>query len=126
VSVFEAPPGLPTFPEGVNVQINIVALERTFLRVIVDGKVAFDGRVMPGTAYPFEARARIEILAGNGAALRVTYNQRDLGLLGSYGQVVNLVYLADSIITPTATLVPTPTITPSPTNTRIPSRTPTP
>jgi cytoskeleton protein RodZ len=132
VSIFEAPPGPPTFPEGVNVQINIVALERTFLRVTVDGKVAFDGRVTPGTAYPFDARERIEILAGNGAALRVTYNQRDLGLLGVYGQVVNLVYLAEGIITPTATLAPTatitrtPTITPSITATMVPSYTPTP
>jgi hypothetical protein len=126
------PTGLPTFPAGVNVQINIVAVERTFLRVTVDGKVAFDGRVTPGTAYPFEGRERIEILAGNGAALRVTYNLRDMGLLGSYGEVVNLVYLASGVITPTATLVPTPTITrtptitPPPTKTLVPSRTPVP
>ncbi len=51
----ETPAGLPVIPEGVNVQINIIAIERTYLRVIVDGEVAFDGRVTPGTAYPFEA-----------------------------------------------------------------------
>ncbi len=122
----------PTFPEGVTVLINLVAVERTYLRVIVDGKVAFDGRVMPGTAYPFEARERIEILAGNGAALRVTFNQRDMGLLGAYGQVVNAIYTASGVFNPTATISPTPTITltpsftPSPTKTNVPSRTPTP
>ena len=122
----------PTFPEGINVQINIVALERTYLRVTVDGKVKYAGRVTPGTAYPFEATERIEILAGNGAGLRVTYNLHDEGLLGGYGEVVNLIYTADGILIPTATLVPTatitrtPTITPSVTATMVPSYTPTP
>ena len=126
------PVATPTFPEGVTVQINLVAVERTYLRVTVDGKVVFDGRVTPGTAYPFEARERIEILAGNGAALRVTFNLRDLGFLGGYGQVVNAIYTANGAFNPTATISPTPTITltpsftPSPTKTLVPSLTPTP
>ena len=124
LAAFETPVGLPAIPEGVNVQVNIIALERTFLRVIVDGETVFDGRVTPGTAYPFEARAQIEILAGNGAALRLTYNLRDMGLLGGYGEVVNLIYRAEGVITPTPTVGPTPTITPTPTVT--PTRTPTP
>ena len=128
----EEPTVTPTFPPGVTVQVNLVAVERTYLRVTVDGKVAFDGRVTPGTAYPFEARERIEILAGNGAALRVTFNQRDLGLLGVYGQVINAIYTANGAFNPTATISPTPTITltpsftPSPTKTLVPSQTPTP
>lgn len=126
------PTETPTFPPGVTVQINLVATERTYLRVTVDGKVAFDGRVTPGTAYPFDARERIEILAGNGAALRVTFNQRDMGLLGGFGQVVNAIYTASGVFNPTATISPTPTITrtpsmtPSPTKTMVPSLTPTP
>jgi cytoskeletal protein RodZ len=128
----ETPAGLPTMPEGVNVQINIVAVERTYLRVIVDGKVAFEGRVTPGTAYPFEANTQIEILAGNGAALRLTYNLRDMGLLGKYGEVVNLIYLRNEVVTPTPTIGPTPTITstptltPTPTSSSTPTRTPVP
>jgi cytoskeleton protein RodZ len=124
--VFETPLGLPTFLEGVNIQINIVALERTFLRVTADGELVFDGRVTPGTAYPFSAKTQIEILAGNGAALRVTFNLRDMGLLGSYGEVVNLIYTVEGVITPTPTLGPTPTVTSTPTITPSPTRTPTP
>jgi hypothetical protein len=126
------PSETPTFPPGVTVQINLIAVERTYLRVTVDGKVAFDGRTVPGMAYPFDGRERIEIVAGNGAALRVTYNQRDLGLMGVYGQVINAVYTAAGIFNPTATISATPTITltpsltPSPTKTLVPSRTPTP
>jgi cytoskeletal protein RodZ len=130
LAALETPVGLPTIPEGVNVQINIIALERTYLRVTADGEVVFEGRVAPGTAYPFEAATEIEILAGNGAALRLTYNLRDMGLLGGYGEVVNLIYRAEGVITPTATLGPTPTITPTltptPTQTPTPTRTLTP
>lgn len=117
-----------------NVQINIVALERSFLRVTVDGELAFEGRTIPGNAYPFEAEQSIEVLAGNGSALRVIYNQRDMGLLGGFGQIASFIYTADQILVPTPEvpptvtntpfISPTPSITPSPTVT--PSPTPTP
>jgi len=94
------------------------------LRVTVDGKVAFEGRVNPGTAYPFDAADQIEVLVGSGAALRVTYNQRDMGLLGGFGEVVNLIYRADGMVTPTPTIGPSPTVTPTPTATFTPTMTP--
>jgi len=123
---------IPTQNLNVNVQVNLVAVERTFMRVVADGEEVFNGRVVPGTAYPFEAEEQIEILVGSGAAIRIVYNGRDLGLLGGLGQVVSIIYLADEIITPT--LQPTPTVTrtvaatstvPS-TLTPVPSTTPTP
>lgn len=127
----------PTLPVNVNVLVNIVALERTFMRVFVDGKLAFEGRVTPGSVYPFEALSQVAVLTGNGAALRVTYNGQDMGLLGGVGEVVNVLYTVSGVMTPTltpsptATLTPvvtpsrTPTITPVPSATRTPSPTPT-
>jgi hypothetical protein len=91
--------------------------------VIADGDIVFEGRVVPGTAYPFEAEDQIEVLVGSGAAIRIVYNGRDMGLLGSFGQVVNNIYLADDIITPTGIPSATPTITPTPTNTVPPTST---
>ena len=129
---------IPTLNVNVSVQVNLVAVERTYLRVILDGETVFNGRVIPGNAYLFEAEEQVEVLVGNGAAIRIVYNGRDLGLLGGFGQVVSNIYLADGIITPTAlpsaiptdtpTLTPTltPTRTPVPSNTSIPSRTSTP
>ena len=122
---------IPTQNLNVNVQVNLVAVERTFMRVVADGEEVFNGRVVPGTAYPFEAEQQIEILVGSGAAIRIVYNGRDLGLLGGLGQVVSNIYLADEIITPTAQPSPTATRTilatstaPS-TLTPVPSTTPT-
>lgn len=114
---------IPTPNANAPVQLNLVAVERTYMRVIVDGEVAFDGRVVPGNAYPFEAENQIEVLVGSGAAIRIVYNGRDLGLMGTFGQVLNNIYTGTEIITPTALPTATPTITLTPTNTVPPTAT---
>jgi cytoskeletal protein RodZ len=115
---------IPTQNANAEVQLNLVAVERTYMRVVVDGKVAFEGRVVPGNAYPFEAESQIEVLVGSGAAIRTVYNGRDLGLMGTFGQVVNNIYLGTEIITPTALPTATGTVTLTPTNTASPTTTP--
>lgn len=123
---------IPTININVSVQVNLIAVERTYMRVIVDGDVAFEGRIIPGNAYLFEGEEQIEVLVGSGGAVRIAYNGRDLGLLGSFGQIVNNIYLANEIVTPTplATATPTNTVPPSPTlsptNSPVPSNTPLP
>ena len=102
---------IPTQNLDVNVQVNLVAVERTYMRVIVDEEEVFNGRVVPGTAYPYQAENQIEVLVGSGAAIRTVYNGRDLGLMGTFGQVVNNIYLAEEVITPTALASPTFTST---------------
>jgi len=114
---------IPTQNVNAEVQLNLVAVERTYLRVVVDGEVVFDGRVVPGNAYPFEAENQIEVLVGSGAAIRIVYNGRDLGLMGTFGQVVNNIYMGTEIITPTGLPTTTPTITPTPTRTTEPTAT---
>jgi cytoskeletal protein RodZ len=108
---------IPTQNVNAAVQLNLIAVERTYMRVLVDGEVAFDGRVVPGNAYPFEAENQVEVLVGSGAAIRTVYNGRDLGLMGTFGQVVNNIYSGTEIITPTALSTMTPTITLTPTRT---------
>jgi cytoskeleton protein RodZ len=117
---------IPTVNINVSVQVNLVAVERTFMRVIVDGETAFDGRVVPGNAYFFEAENQVEVLVGSGAAIRIAYNGRDLGLLGGFGEVVSNIYRAGDIVTPTALPTAEPTNTLPPTATLRPTRTPVP
>jgi hypothetical protein len=114
---------IPTQNVNAAVQLNLIAVERTYMRVTVDGKVEFEGRVVPGNAYPFEAENQIEVLVGSGAAIRTVYNGRDLGLMGTFGQIVNNIYSGTEVITPTALPTDTPTITPTPTNTAPPTAT---
>jgi cytoskeletal protein RodZ len=102
---------LPT-PKG-NVQLVIIALERVFLRVSVDGKLSLEERVQPGSTFTFDASNRVELLAANAGVVRVYYNGNDLGLLGNFGETVVRVFTREGLATPTPTLSPTPTITPT-------------
>ena len=100
------------------VQLYITVNQRAWMRVSVDGKVEFQGRVLAGSAYQFGGKTQVEVLTGNAAALEIFFHGQDLGPMGNFGQVVDRVYTAAGV------LVPTPTITPTPTQTPLPSPTP--
>lgn len=117
---------IPTLNANVRVQVNLVAVERTYLRVIADGKIVFEGRVIAGNAYLFEAEEQIEVLTGSGGAIRLVYNGRDMGLMGGFGQIAHNIYRANEIITPTPLPTPSPTVTAPPSPTLRPTNTPTP
>jgi hypothetical protein len=91
--------------------------------VSVDGEVVFEGRSQPNATFVYEGNESVEVLTANGAGVRIAYNQQDMGLMGGFGEVVQRLYGARGILTPTvtptslATATPTPTITPSPTQT---------
>jgi cytoskeleton protein RodZ len=114
---------LPAAGNG-SVQVVVVAQEQAWVRVTVDGKVKFEGRVIAGNAYPFAGNIQIEVLTGNGRAISILYNQNNLGPMGNLGEVVDHIYTTDAILNPTATFTSTPTITPIPTATLRPSVTP--
>lgn len=104
-----------------SIQLVIVAHHRAYMKVTVDGKDAFSGRVVPGTIYSYSGDTAIVLLTGDGSALQVYYNQQDLGILGAASQVVNMQYTSkgstDLGAQNTATPSPTqlPTLTPMPT-----------
>lgn len=106
-----------------NVNIQLIVNQRAYLQVFVDGEEAFNGRVLPGSVHVFDGEERVELLTGNAAAIEVIYNQRDLGVLGLFGEVVNRVYTAEGPASPTPTVSLTPTITPTPTVTPTPENT---
>ena len=106
----ETPASLPTAPQG-RVQVIIIVLERTWIRVVVDGELEFEGRVLPGNTYPFGGDLTIAVLTGSGSAIQIIYNQKDLGVMGSFGEIVERTYTETSVYLPTPTITPTPTMT---------------
>jgi cytoskeletal protein RodZ len=100
---------------GVQVYINV--RQRAWMRVLVDGEVEFEGRVIPGSAYPFAGESSVEIQTSNGEALQLLYNGIDLGLIGSLGQVVDRIFTLQGEVLPTPTITPTagPTLPVTPT-----------
>jgi len=111
-------------------QVSVVALQRVWMKVLVDGQVEFMGRTKPGSVYTYPADERVELLTGNAAGIQVVFNQEPLGQLGNWSEVVHRVFTRDGAFAPTATATPTPTrtprvtITPTPTETLNPSMTP--
>ena len=111
------------------IQVFIVASQRSFLKVIVDGKIAFNGRTIPGTPYMYTGNHQIDVLSGNAAGIQVTYNGQNLGTLGVNGAVIHLIFGPDMVgtptLTPTLTFTETlrPSRTPRPSNTYPPTRT---
>ena len=102
--------GQPTAISG-NLRLGIIARQRAWMRVTVDGNVVFEGRILGGSAQEYYGQERIELLTGDGAALQVYYNQQDLGPFGQPGEVVNRIFTIEGILTPTPTVTRTPTAT---------------
>lgn len=117
----EAATPTPGLTGNEKVQIQLVILQRTWVRVVVDNIVAFEGRLLPGSVKLYGGELSIEVRTGNAAGVEVIYNQRDLGVMGLYGEVVDRVFTPQGIATPT----PTITLTPTPSDTPQPSPTPT-
>lgn len=120
------PTSTPQLTGNEKVQIQLIIIQRSWVRVTVDNILTFEGRLLPGSVKLFGGELNIEILTGNAAGVEVIYNQRDLGVMGLYGEVINRVYTAEGMATPTPTITFTPTPTETPTATSIPTRTITP
>lgn len=111
---------------GLPVQVYIIARQRAYLKVDVDGETVFTGRTVPGNAYEYSGSSSVEILTGNAGALEIFYNLVPVGVIGDIGEVKSLVFTSSTgIITPTPLFSPTPTITLQPSPTLQPSATPT-
>ncbi len=111
---------------GLPVQIYIIAHQRAYLKVDVDGKTVFIGRTVPGNAYEYSGSTSVEILTGNAAALEIYYNLTPVGSIGNVGEVKSMVFTTTSgMTTPTARFSPSPTLTLQPSPTMQPTQTPT-
>jgi cytoskeleton protein RodZ len=98
------------------VMLRVVARHETYVRVLVDGKETFNGRLFPGDIQTFEGTRTVALYAGDASAVQVEYDGQDQGSLGTFGQVLIRIW----------TLSGPQTVTPTTTPTRLPTGTPTP
>lgn len=78
---------IPTATPIPGVSLEISARARCWLRVIVDGRVAFEGFLLPGQTRTWTGREMVFIRAGNAGGIEITYNGKKLGLFGASGEV---------------------------------------
>jgi cytoskeletal protein RodZ len=114
VVVAEATPTVAATINPDPLQLYIIVSDMAYLRVEVDDAQAFNGRVMAGEVFTFSGQEVIRLLTGNGAALEVYFNQEYIGDLGRVGEVVNLTFSLQGLITPTP--LPAETLEPGPVN----------
>ena len=108
------------------VNLTVVVKKSAWLKVVVDGEEAFQGRVEGGDVFEFQGEHVVELITGNGAGIHVFYNGLDHGILGDVGQVVIRLWTLEGALTPTATITRTPTETPRISETSSPTTTPPP
>lgn len=108
-----------------SIQLVVIGVQRTYLKVIADGKEVYNGRVVPGNVYTYTGSTKIILNAGSAAGIQVFYNQADLGVLGMVGEVLALEFTSRGYVTSTPMFTPSPTATLPPTLTQRPTLTPT-
>lgn len=67
------------------IEVTLAASGRCWLRVVADGRLAYEGTVSAGESLRFEAGTDLRIRAGNPAALKVNVNGRDMGTPSDVG-----------------------------------------
>ncbi len=77
-------------PESVTVGINLQ--ERCWLKVMVDGKVAFEGILPQGTQRQWSGKKQVTIRAGNAGGVVISFNNEQQKVLGAPGQVEEITY----------------------------------
>ena len=109
-------PATPTHPPPLvnfsDVQLTLLAEQRSFVRVTVDGALEFQGMLQRGERRDYFADEQIELTTGNGAGVRVLFNQRDEGIMGEFGEVVTWTFSPNSMSTPAPTSATRPPGTP--------------
>lgn len=117
---------IPTIPVagGSTIQVFMIVRQRTYLQVTVDGTVAYDGRTAPTNNLTFTGQEEIRVLTGNAAAIQLFYNEQDLGVLGIFGEIIEIIFTRDEVIRPTKAPTQTPLATETPTMTPEPTATP--
>ena len=113
VTIAESAPTQIATVNAAPLQLYIIAHDRAYMRINVDGFEAFDGRVLPENVYTYSGEDSIELVTGNGAALEIYFNQEYLGELGNVGEVVDIAFSLEGLSTPMPKPTPTPTLEPA-------------
>ena len=75
-----------------SVSVGINLQERCWLKVMVDGKVAFEGILPKGTQRKWSGEREVTIRAGNAGGVVISFNNEQQKVLGAPGQVEEITY----------------------------------
>ena len=87
---------LPPVVNFSDINLTIIAEQRSLVKVTVDGALEYQGILQMGERRDYYGNDRIELTTGNGKGIRVIYNQSDGGVMGEFGEVVTWVFSPNS------------------------------
>ncbi|HEV7215219.1 MAG TPA: RodZ domain-containing protein [Chloroflexota bacterium] len=83
-----SPTPKPTATQAAPLVLTLKAMSDSWVRVTVDGQVAFEGTLLPGTTRAWDGATFITVRFGNAGGVNVTFNGKLEGVAGQPGQVV--------------------------------------
>lgn len=97
----KAQPGLvaPVEPSTIPAAVSIrlwVGGEASWVRVKADEQMVYEGILIPGSYQEWKGSNKLEIRLGNAGAVRVQVNEKELGVLGSSGQVITKTFTSQT------------------------------
>ncbi len=106
---------------GGAIRVELRALQRSWVRVVIDGAVVEEGFLNVDDVRTWDANQAVFIRTGNGGGINLTLNGEDLGPMGKVGQVVDRSWVVGEAgqvieagnVTPAPPATPTATATPA-------------
>jgi hypothetical protein len=96
------------------VSLRLQAVEAAWVRVIVDGRVAYEATMQPGEMFEWRGNQEILLRVGNAGGVRVWYNREEQQPLGGAGEVVERAWRAGALPPSTAETPEASPATPGP------------
>ena len=81
---------LPAASPGVELHLQLFAIEEAWVTVSGDGRLFYEGLMKPGETRVFRATGKIDLRTGNASALVLTLNGETLAPLGNPGEVKSI------------------------------------
>jgi cytoskeletal protein RodZ len=100
----------PSMTGADQIAISLEATQRSWVRLVVDGTVEYEGLLRPGTALQYQGRQSITLRTSNAGGLDVVVNNQPLGNLGARGEGYEQTFTLDVPIVPNTGPSPTPTL----------------
>ena len=88
---------------GTDVVVDIQVVQRTWVRIVVDGAVTYEGAARPGDVLRYTGEQSIAVRASNAAALQLTVNNQPQGVLGERGALFDYTFSLAGAEFPAAT-----------------------
>jgi hypothetical protein len=79
-----------------SLQIEISAMERTWLSIVTDGQMTFSGMLEAAETKVLQGHEKAQLRTGNAGGINVVFNGRNIGPIGSRGQVRTVVFTKDN------------------------------